>query len=61
MLTIEIKICQMRMEKENRIYENLLLSKKKNELFNLINHVEELENLSFNKYLSKYYENFLNS
>ena len=42
MLTMEIKTCQMKIVKEKRIYERLLLQKK------ILNPIEELENVSIN-------------
>ena len=49
MLTIELKICHMQIEKEKGNVREIIIIKEKIQLNNLINCVKELENLSLNK------------
>ena len=49
MLTLEIKICQTRMEKENKDLKNYYYYRRKNLLNHLVDCAENLENDCINK------------
>lgn len=60
MLTLRIKICQLKIEKEKNNMKNYQY-KRKNLLVHLINRVEKLENGSLNKQIFKCHGSFLSS